>query len=467
MTGKDEQLAGDTPAEESLQKSGAGGATDFCRRKLNIVLSILIVGLLVQIAWNFWEGRGLGQGYPFNTFLFIGKARFSDFVEPLQDASQANPYIYSAYFPLALVAERLLTDMPYPYSLFLVFFASMAGVLVVLIAALKPLVRFPPLRVGLSLVLLLTNYPVLYCFDRGNVDILMLLFIAAALLCFARGRFWFCMAWLLPAISMKVYPAIYLVLLARQRKWKLVLLSILGVAVFTAASVAWLGVPVDVAADLQRTNASNYLDMYVFENYSIEGSASPWNVYKIGLLAAEKMGWISPIDFCFDSPFLHASYTWYSTLTLLLVVYLVVHVCVIEREVLRGAAILSLFLSMASPSGADYRLVFVGVALVALISTKTKRPLDLLALVLMALVLVPKKEFFFDFAGKTESGFHDVSIQVVLNPFMVLSALALIVWNGCILFNGRWTALRLRGLIASLIPWRKSATGFSSHPSSV
>ena len=77
---------------------------------------------------------------------------------------------------------------------------------------------------------------------------------------------------------------------------------------------------------------------------------------------------------------------------------------------------------------------------------------------LMALTLVPKKEIFLTYLGQTDTTYNDVSIGVVLNPLLILAAIALLVHDGWRAACPGW-ALRASfaacgGSSWTLAPWR-------------
>ena len=249
---------------------------------------------------------------------------------------------------------------------------------------------------------------------------------------------------LVPAISFKLYPALFLVLVFRQRKIKLTVYAIAACLILTLGSLAILRLPVDTAWRFLSHDMAFFNRTYVDENYSLEGSSTVWNTYKVTIISASQLGMISPVEFSFDGLFVTTSQMIYSIIMGLLAVILVFQVCLWEKEFLRCAIILLLFVTTATPAGSDYRLLYANVALVLLVLLKTRRPHDFAILILLALTMVPKKEIVLAYAGVTDSDFKDVTIQVVVNPLFLLSALILILHDSVALHDPRWSALRLR-----------------------
>jgi hypothetical protein len=185
-----------------------------------------------------------------------------------------------------------------------------------------------------------------------------------------------------------------------------------------------------------------YTNADIYGNFTLEGSPSPWNAYKIVLIAAGKLGLIQPVNFSFNGGCITTSYALYTMGMLLLALWVVIYVCILEKQFTRCVMAVFLYLTVNAPAGGDYRLLYAGMALVLLVGIKTKRPSDLVILVLLALAMVPLKEVLLTFAGKTESVFADVSLEVLLSPLFVLAALFLVLYDGWNCGDPLWSRLR-------------------------
>ena len=400
----------------------------------------------------------MGKGYPLNTFLFRPDFRFTDFRDTIFVFSLPNPYADPniVYLPFSSIFFRPFAYITMSAGLIICIFTSLACLTLLLNENFRALIPNPWKRMGYSLMMLGTAFPMLMCIDRGNVEILLAPLVALSLYFFSRCRYALGMLFLLSTISLKLYPILLLALLLRQRKLTVIAWCMALFFTITALSFKILALPLETLRDCYHRAISFYFDWYVYENHSLEASASLWNAYKLGLIMASNLGLISPIDFSFNSPFIIQSYTIYSMGMAFLALLLVIHVCFVEREFLRCAALLLLFISMSAPSGGDYRLLYAGIALVTLILVKTRRINDLSILILVALTMVPKKEFLLPFVGQTESQYPDVSIQVLLNPFCIFAAMGLLLYDGLKELNLKWSCLRLSRLRRAAFSWLPS-----------
>ncbi len=440
--------------------SGLGSQSteaNFRHRKLTLALAIMGVGMLLAVIWAAVQGWGLGRGYPYNTFLFGPEYRFNDFLDSILDARRVNPYLdpYGIYLPFAWVFFRLFAVLPDSLGLTLFLFAGVGTLYVLLVATLADVVKSPWKRVGASLLLLGLSYPVLIAVDRANLEIYLALLMAGTIYFIDRVQYRMAAACLLVSVCFKMYTILFFALLFQRRRVQMVVVCIVAFLLIDVVSAQLLFLPAGNGLELYGRNLVFFNEQNFYENYDLEGCSSLWNVYKIGLVTAAKLGAIAPVDFSFDGSFIGTSYTVYSVIVALIAVALALHVCIVEREFLRCAIALLLYISIFTPLGSDYRLLYANIALVALVLLKTRRPFDLAILVLVALAMVPKKEFFLTYIGITESGVADVSIQAVLNPLLVLAALILLVRDSFRTFDSSQNWSRLRRQIAAIMTRKK------------
>ncbi len=429
----------------------------FQRSKLELALGILGAGMLIAAVWAGVQGWWLDKDYPYNTFLYFPGIRFNDFSDYILDARRSNPYLdpFGIYFPFAWEIYRLFAALPGRLGLLVFLFAGFSGLFVLLVTALAGVVRVARERVVLALAFLVLSYPVLMAVDRANLEIYLAGLVAAAIYFMVRARYGLGTLCLLLAMCCKLYPALFLVLLLRQRRFGWMAGSVAAFAVVFVLSFLALSLPLEQGVQFYERNLTFIRSYCVYQNYTLEGCSSLWNVYKVGLLTATRLGLIGPVDFNVGGRFIEISYTIYSGLMAVSALALAVYVCLAEREFLRCAMAVLLYMSVSTPLGADYRLLYANIALVVLILLRTRRPWDFVILVLLALAMTPKKELFLAYAGRTETGMADVSIQVVLNPLLVVAALALLVADSLRVFDAHWARLRWRRLIPRIVKRRR------------
>jgi hypothetical protein len=428
----------------------------FRRQKLGVALAIMSVGMFVALAWAGVQGWGLGRDYPGNTILLLPFLRFGDYSDLTLVAQLPNPYLdpTAFYLPFQWLCLRSLAWMPLGLQIGFYCFVGLAVLFIGLEKLLQGFVDGAVRRALLALLLLALSYPVLFCFDRANVELVVAALVVGAIYLLGRTKYFGAAMALAVAMSIKPPAVLLLILLVRQRRTGLAALSILVAVAITLLSLLAMSLPFDQTWTLYLRNTSFQFIFYAYQNNSLEGSASPWNALKVLLLAAGHWGVITPVNFNYDGSFVRAAFKIYSLAMLLLAAGLALNTVLLERCILRGAIPLLLFLSLGPPEGSDYRLLYTGIALALLISLVKKRRHDILVIVLLVLVMVPKKEIFLPFAGESETGALDVSIQVLLNPVFILIAIFLLLWGAKAQINWRWSQLRLRCIVHGIFPSR-------------
>jgi hypothetical protein len=411
---------------------------DFRRRKLRLALGIMALGMLVALVWHGIQGWGFGRGYPDNTFLFQPGNRFTDLFG-IKSARDPNPYSYpfALYFP-----STYLT------------FTSM-GLIGLTWLALRPL-GLGATRHGFAAIgLVALSYPMWYGLDRGNLEMPMALCVGGALLCFRARHYGFGLACLFPAIGVKFYPIFLTALFLRPRHWfKIVAVSLafLGLSLF---SLAMFAVPMEKSWEEWSHWGRLYSFTYIIQNWGLSGSASLWNTFKalvLGAYALAHPAYRPTID-PFPFALVHRAYAIYWLFAFIGFGIITLYALFIETLFFRRAILLLIESLVFIPSGADYRLVYVNIALVVLILLPQPRRHDLLVTGLLAFILVPKKEFFLTFLGPTDSPVNDISFGILINPPCLLAVVVLLMWDGR--GGNSWLRMRRRiwGLIGSLGRW--------------
>lgn len=403
---------------------------DFRWQKTKLVLWILVTGMTLALGWMAWESLVMDKGYPESYLTGLPAGRFGDFTDVTLVSTLPNPYIdpTSNYSPTAYILLRNLGHSD-TLNLIRICFFSLLTLALLLVLMLQPIVKGAWARVSLAFLFLALSYPILFCIDRGNIEILMVAFIGGSIYFFSRHQDVAATALLIPAICLKFYPALFLVLLLRRRKMGLAVLA--GAVSLFIIGISFLDFqePPAMLWHYYRQNIAFFRDLYIYNNPSLEGSASPWNAYKIVLIALERTNLLGPVDFGFSGTFIQNSYRIYAALFALATLVSVGYASFYERKWQRGILMLLLLVSISTPNGGDYRLMYASMALVMLMLFPDRRHGDLTALVLIALAVIPKKQVLLTFVGTTETGCADVPIQAFLNPLLIIAAMSVLLYQ--------------------------------------
>lgn len=420
---------------------------ELIRKKLSLVLWILSAGMLVAIAWHtVWQHLILKHRYPNDTFLYPSRASYTDFYDTVVSAGTANPYETGIYFPLSYLSLKPVSFLPM-IGVNIVLFSSMVLAFLAMISLLTFALNASGWsllkRVVYSTLAVLCCYPVLFCWNRGNIEYVLVLLVVGCIWLYSQRRFGLSMACLIPAICFKLYPAVLLALFFRKKLHRYIYLALFSVAVLTWISLISYEAPVSAQIGEWQAQANSCKDVYIIHNAGIGWSCTPWNTLRFFVDAFystpdKNRIWQMPFER------IRELLPLYSYATAFLAILVASFALFVEREYYRKVLVLVLFMVMASPSGADYKLMHIGVALAAFCLMKGQRRNDLLIVFLLAFTLIPKREILLPYIGPTDSGYADVSIAILLNPICMMAALIFAVWDGFTEFSSAWTIARIK-----------------------
>ncbi len=401
-------------------------------KKLCTVLWILGLGMLAALIYHGWEGWVEKAGFPYNTFLFSPADRFADFTNLMKLARLPSPYTQLGNYPPTIyMILRFFGGWP-TWEAGVLFIGLPTLALAFLLGyALQPVVRNLALTVPATLLLMGCSYPLIFCLDRANIEIVMVFLIAAALLCFSRNHYSLGLAFLVPAICFKVYPVLLTALLIRKHQTHRVLIAGVAVVAITLYSFSTFSTTISENMTLTQMSLERYTHGYIINNLGLAGTASLWNMLKVVVYSV-----ITFIEYAFHTRILiyeqtvETAYGAYRFIYGLLAILVTLFAMFVERKFFRRVILLLLLMATSAPTGSDYRLLHVSVAMVCLMLLPMKRRHDFIALCLLAFATIPKREFIFTWLGMTDSGYADVSLGVLLNPLCIFTAMFLLIRDG-------------------------------------
>jgi hypothetical protein len=248
-------------------------APDTARRALIRYAEIL--GALSLVAWIrvLVFGYVLHQPYPYNTFLFIPDARFSDFTIYYSRfrnfgggsgvfSAPGHPFTYPAPCFIAYLLLVKLFAHPLAVYLCVVLVAVALGALVLYRATVSAGGSAGLIAPVVAMTALLA-YPFMFLLDRGNIEGLAWILVLAGLLAFIREKHLLAGSLFAVAAAMKIVPGLFLLLLIPKRRYKeLVAATTVGVGV-TLASLAVIGPSIGQANRAIAAGLNAFREIYV------------------------------------------------------------------------------------------------------------------------------------------------------------------------------------------------------------
>ncbi|NDD92746.1 DUF2029 domain-containing protein, partial [bacterium] len=390
----------------------------------------------VAITFHYVLGAYADLSYPYTTFLFNPKDRFSDFFYCVRFAQDRNPYLgdpilRSNYFPFANFIFYVLSLLPRAKNALLLYSATfLLGLFALIYRQLKTLLRETPERLLATFILTLCSAPVLYTLDRGNMEGLLFLGLAVywlgeqAHLEKTVSKKWgklgnFALA---SVISFKLYPALLLLIPLSQRRFKDVGVILTWVFVLSLGSLLTF-----------KGGFFNNLD-FILSGFQV-GEVRHWNS---PTLLQRGVSWFT----AFKGIWMQWDGESILTLTSLQKAYLAligVSTALLSAVVLahpratremQWLVLLSMIVLFPHLSG-DYKLIHFIIPLLGILGQPPSKSVSVsqersrfFLVLLIALVLVPKDYAWLsrvttDAANISRTGLTPASVAILINPLLL------------------------------------------------
>lgn len=386
------------------------------KEKISIVFIIVILGFGLSVIYHYILGAYLGYGFPYNTFLFNPADKFADFTNIVRMAKNLNPYYsgsWPLYFPFGFISAFLLSLIPVKISL-VAFFLLFISIFVVYFLHQKP----SQIELFKGVTIVLFSYPFLFCFDRANFEMLVFLFVVLFVFYLRKDKMIISSIFLSFAISIKLFPAVFLILFFSKKNYKYLILILVACIVETILSLYMVkGSPISNINDLIFW-LGKYRESYIIGNGGLGFGHSIFGIVKTILFVSDKL--------------LNLSYgyiikTYSSTILNIYMLFCVgsfIFICklILENELIfwKKIAILVLVMNLFPYVSADYKLIYLFIPLHFFINNKKHDEDDKIFSILFGLLLIPKSWLWMLGA---------VNIGVIINPVLMVIMLALILKN--------------------------------------
>jgi hypothetical protein len=377
-------------------------------QKINLIALIVLVGFGASVVYHYVLGTYLGLGWPFNTFLFNPAHKFADLLifsgklssVPIGRMMNYPPFTYLVIYPFSVLPKGLAL------SLFLTLFAG--SFLYVVAKNLKSAGTLATVRNTVAIGLL--SYPFLFTVDRANIEWVVFLLVYLFVVCYTQERRFLGSVFLALAISLKMFPAVFLVLLLGGRRYRETAstlglagaLSLLGFLVFDGG----------ILANWQRLSQSmgSYAAIYM-------AGAGGWS-FGHSLLGAIKflLEPKTPMDFNESAQLVAV----YSVLALLVFFATSSLLWRWRGRFWKQVLLLVLAMNLLPQVSADYKMLHIFVPLFLFVNQDSSEKNDLLYAILFGLLLIPKDYWRLP-------AYPEVSLSVLLSPVIMLSMAMVVV----------------------------------------
>ncbi len=387
------------------------------KEKIHHTAFILFAGFVMALFYHVSQSF-LGYSDPKNSFLFTPGNMFTDFIGPVGKPDLITYSFFTSF--VKLIFYTIGKEM----SLTLFLIAS--GIFLALIhmkeIGSKKLDDTPVLPV---VIFSLLSYPVLFVFNRGNFEILVFLLLYVFVYYFSRKKFIISAIFLSLAVSMKIFPAVFLIIFLSYRKFKEVVIAGILVIFLNAVSLIALSKYLaksygKIFADYMADYTSFYMKDYVIDNRGLDFNHSLYGLLKLKIFSFYKSTSITDVTL---QKVTHL-FTLYSKIQISLFALLSAYIIFIEKELWKKVALLVISMNLLPYSSADYKLIHFFLPLYLFINKKEGSRTDILYVILFSLLLVPKNYFNIIW------NLPDVSFGIFMNPAVMIVLAVLIIGEG-------------------------------------
>lgn len=391
---------------------------------------IIIAGYAIAVLYHFLISR-FGYGYPYSTFLFRPEDRFNDFKNSLRCIDHSfggpswDPLMQSPYWK---TGWPFITLLYYPFLPFglkwgTAIFISLFVITISMFSWINLKYLTIKQRVFYSLIFSFYTYPSLFAVDRANAEMFVFAFLAIFFSCYGRISHFIGLVALACAIAMKAHPAVFLILLACDRKIKDIffvgLLSI-GLNLIAAATLPG-GLSHNLSNSFSDT-ISLYQKDYIIGNEGLKFGNSLWGVEKVALFCLNSgSSAISELGSTFTK--LQLPYLCFSVIIFSLTCFYILY---FKTEWWKRVALLTFSMILLPYVSADYRLLHIYFPMLFFINSKNRSNYTKYFMIMLGLLLIPKRYYHLPFC-------NEATIQIVINPLMMLSMMLMIIWDDILL----------------------------------
>lgn len=385
--------------------------------RIKYIAFLLFFGFLMAIFYQTGQ-TVLGYTDPKNTFLFTPGVMSSDFVGPVN----APGIVTYSFFMTAI--KQLFLFIGTEMSLMLFFVGSIILLTIINIKEIGDK-KFSKSSTFHVIVFSLLSYPFLFALNRGNFEILVffLLYLFASYL--NKKNFIISAVFLSLAISMKLFPVVFLIVFLSFKKFRAVIYACLLTLFLNLTSL--LIIAKTLSKDISKI-ISDYLSIYggpyikeqVIDNRGLVFGHSLYGLLKLCIFYFYKSTSITDVTLRKVTNLFNV----YTRIEIAIFVFFSSYVIFIEKELWKKITLLVISMNLLPNVSADYKLINFFIPLYLFINKKERSKTDLVYVILFSLLLMPKNYY------TTLLNLPDVSLAVFLNPILMIILASLIIFEG-------------------------------------
>ncbi|MBV9576516.1 MAG: DUF2029 domain-containing protein [Gammaproteobacteria bacterium] len=262
------------------------------------------------------------------------------------------------------------------------------------------------------------SFPVLYCFDRGNFEMMIFVLLSWSIIFFSQQRYYLSAIFLACAASTKIFPILFLLLFIKQKQFKpaiftCVLFSLLCILpLFTLHG----GFIANLSTVMTNTH---HLAQSSFMLEGVRQTVSLMALFKISYLVQHPHATYNQFAqyVLFISP-------WYAMMTAVLTGLVSLYILACEETLWKQTMLITAMMLLFPPVSYDYKLIYLFIPLFLYLNhaEKEKDPCNLFYIIFFTLLLIPKNYHIFHlslkyYLGRLDS--LDISVSIFIDIFIL------------------------------------------------
>ncbi|HNY51068.1 MAG TPA: glycosyltransferase 87 family protein [Smithella sp.] len=377
-------------------------------QKIDTISIIIIAGFSFAVFYHYILGTYLGLTYPYDTFLFRPDDKFMDFFNMLVSPYRDGKF-HNVQFPFGQRLAQSFTIFPPNIGLAVFFTIFVSFFLCVNYSNLKISIKEQTIK-NVFIFSFLT-YPFLFVVDRANIEVFVFIFLYMFIHFYRTQKILLSIVFLSCAISMKLFPAVFVILLLSDRKYKeavytcflVILISMLGYFSYDGNIVE------NIRAHMATLNW--YSMVYSIGNEGLYFGNSLWGPVKLMIIG-------SGIK-C--TPALATKV--YSISVMILFAIISVYIIFKEKIFWKKIALLVFSMNLFPFVSGDYKLIHIFLPLFLFINDENKNRFDWLYAVLFGLLMVPKAYVHYPLNP-------EITSSLIISPLLMVFFTIVIVFQG-------------------------------------
>jgi hypothetical protein len=389
------------------------------KSKIQTISLFVLIGFFCSLFYHYYFSQYLNYQYPYTTFLFRPGDVFRDYLVQYSQSISLDPYGNNAipglpanYFPYAYIFIYPLTVFDYDVSSKLFFLISILLCLIMMYDFLKKF-QFWDNKFDLLLplvILVFFSYPILFCLDRLNIEIVPLFFSYIYLKRISEDKYKSAFIYIAIAALIKPYYIIFIIAGLGQDFYKRTFYFI----------ILFIFIALISFIIMKRPIFENILLLYqgLLKSGGILTLTQPL-FFSASLL--EPIRYFSGLIFSDANPnllnIINNIYFFNCVVFSIAVLYVSFSTKFLLWEKIYACAA---FVIICSHVSFDYKLVLIYLPMMAFISEIEKKSFkNIIFCIIFSAIIIPKDYYYFSHG-------IDTSISVILNPLILVSGLIFI-----------------------------------------